>query len=1692
MNSSVDFENKVLDAIETITQNIVNNAGYDKTIQAIVLDNSEASIGKYKVKYQDSEWEAYSNNVDISYSIGAMVNVLIPGNDFNSTKTIIDAVDKKDIQYGIALDDSDNYIENGGNAIAATQEFGMSSYRIDENKIYLYQRDSYANSANEINFDAIDFNNNIKEGNAIICGAEFKTNLADNQKAPGNFGVTFEMEFKDNFLGEIVTKNFTIDVNSMIGNPYEQKIFTNQYKIFNVDSENFVGVKNIYMFTEDFPNSKDPSELVNDIFIQNFQLQAITRANIDELNNYVLTITKPDKTYFDKTDDDSAIIKMVATLKYKTKTLTDKIDYYWFKEDNSINSLSLDYQSFGGDGWACINRYNIIGKQAQAKVFIPEINTMLIDKEMVPSYVLKIKCVAVKNNISVAERVIDIYNYASDIMVIITSDQGNLFFADDGNPTLTCTTGTEMDSTEALTYKWSVIDNNNTRIDLEESTEDNNIYNAAALAYAELSAAIDDPNDTQHYPNNSQPELDRLSNIMKSYDYKQRVEGNQIHHVNLKQIKYYSTFVCSVYDVSNSLLGTAQITLENRKNIDEGLYKLQIYNGDQTYIYNTMGVSPVNNSLEKTLNIEPLSFTIVDKNGKILSERVLERCDIEWIIPDNSLISATTLNQIYLNYTIADQYDYWKINNNTIKLRVKYKNLILEGQTSFNFIKEGEPGTNGTDIICKILPNTNEEFNEYPMLINNSDGTNIHLNFVPKESGRWFKVQLWKDGKLFWEGYDDDSQKGISDFKWSMLANKYTDSDQDTSTLRITNGIFDAVATTSSDKCANILKAELVYNGIKYYSTLPIITCVVTTSYGDTFRTKLKMGTGYRYVLYSSDGRQPKYDNIHPFTIVTERLINNVWEDAETLKEDLKPGYRWIPQGKIGGNTDQINFKEPAETGYDNPGIKIMTPVDEYDGECVTNAIKVYIYKKQGHDAYATLFIPVHFYLNKYGIAALNNWDGNSIKIDHDKGSILTPQVGAGKKEEDNTFTGVLMGSVKESGANDIEQGLFGYNQGKRTIFLDANTGKAEFGKAGAARIILDPTSNKAQLYSGNYVAGTSGMMIDLTTPEIKFGNNKFTVNSNGILTAKGATIDGTITVTTGDVGNWKVDSNGLKNNTDNPTILLDADGIRKTVNGVTANMAIYANGNFGVDTSGTMYATGANITGKVVITDNSSTFNTGTVGGWTSTSSGLKNNNTKLVLSPVGGVTGNVAVHDSGNRNDWGIFMNGKFGVTTAGDVFMSNAHVAGQITATSGKIAGYTIDGDTLYGATVGMDATSGGHYAFWAGADVNNTSTAPFRVSHDGYITATRATITGAISATSGSFGNGQNKIIIGGIYTSDTHCNIHSGQKNTLNATTNGFYIGTDGISLGTYDSTLGSNPFQVTTAGALTARSGKIGGYTIDEWRLYGSKVGMCAESDHTDWAFWAGAAQGSSASAPFRVGHNGELYSSNITVTGGSLKIGNRFEVNSSGRLVAKTSGGGQLSMGQFSNHPYVSGLNVGTFGIDMNSSGISKCTGLTNSGNLNFGSDSRLDIYGNTMYLRAKAGLGSMVFLTGGGSSGFTGLDLYNLVNGSSSIKMKTNIQQLSINDIYKLYDTVLNMPVYSYYYKKQYNDPTILHHGFIIEDIENSEINNYLHFKQDDYDNNIKIFNNNELPKMNLILIKALQNKIKELEEIIKKEGK
>lgn len=96
----------------------------------------------------------------------------------------------------------------------------------------------------------------------------------------------------------------------------------------------------------------------------------------------------------------------------------------------------------------------------------------------------------------------------------------------------------------------------------------------------------------------------------------------------------------------------------------------------------------------------------------------------------------------------------------------------------------------------------------------------------------------------------------------------------------------------------------------------------------------------------------------------------------------------------------------------------------------------------------ATVYAPIHMSLNTFGLASINGWDGNHITMNEDDGSFLAPQVGAGYKDNNNRFTGILMGKAAKYGDKEEQHttGLFGYSAGSQSIFLDAETGNAIFG----------------------------------------------------------------------------------------------------------------------------------------------------------------------------------------------------------------------------------------------------------------------------------------------------------------------------------------------------------------------------------------------------------------------------------------------------------------------------------------------------------------------------------------------------------------------------------------------------------------------------------------------------------------------
>ena len=153
----------------------------------------------------------------------------------------------------------------------------------------------------------------------------------------------------------------------------------------------------------------------------------------------------------------------------------------------------------------------------------------------------------------------------------------------------------------------------------------------------------------------------------------------------------------------------------------------------------------------------------------------------------------------------------------------------------------------------------------------------------------------------------------------------------------------------------------------------------------------------------------------------------------------------------------------------------------------------------------------------------------------------------------------------------------------------------------------------------------------------------------------------------------------------------------------------------------------------------------------------------------------------------------------------------------------------GDTT---SFGWKLTSSGFYLYSSGTTVMS-------------VTSSGLSVTGSITASSGTIGG----FTIGSSSIYKT--------KTSYSSSTSGVYIGTDGIGLG-------AGKFYVTSAGALTSTSGKIGGFTISSSAIYKTKTSY---SSTTEGVYLGTTGIGLGAGT-FYVTSAGYLYASNASITG--------------------------------------------------------------------------------------------------------------------------------------------------------------------------------------------------------------------------------
>ena len=1279
------IQRSICQAIEIMTNQKVAQADFDKTKKATIQEVVDITNGRYLVKYQDSIFTAWSVGTNITYSVGDLVIVLSPNGDTSATQIILGSAYPTAKQYSIKDRNRLDYNVLGTNAISMTTDrIELCSYQNEVKVLFNSENDD---SENIVHVDQESLRNYIREGNAAVVSYDVETDL-DTVQTGGIYGIQVDYLYgieqeEDSEEYGVVTMEFQLDSRSLEGFPYGKRPVTNLAKpIAGIQAQNFISIKEIRAFAIDFlqEEGKQP-----DIFISNLSITGAQVFQLEGEDNYLLNIDYSTNGNRLNQNINSILLKALIKIDGKQMTSIDEVRYYWFRQNASILAGDERYSYLAGAGWESIMSLQGIAA-VREPVPLKGNNTYTIssiqskyDKEdfahqaLAVQKVNKFKCVALFDGLKVSGEVF-VYNdnILHDIKIVSSDKLANgknrtQYRMGVGSPTLTC----EVD--EQLGYNLS--------------------YTWVDAPYQRTAKKVED------------------------------VTGKVYENYPVKNIIKNTTISCAVKNDKQEYLGTASITLTNVNQLAE-TYGLVIQNGTQSFKYDENGISPCHPAKQDPLEVQPLSFVLTDPQGMQITydDLINTGGKVEWYVPkpdSGTLLLANVQSQpsqgtdkaaaayfnTYVNlkqlpFTIDDTYkeNYYL---NYIKLNIYYKDLVLSAYTNFTFAKDGDPGTNGTSYLAKIVPQGNT-------------------------TDRIYGVRDYNQSNL---GFFDDSGSSVDKlnnilyYNNQVLQNQSTSwscpiKQKDKSWLRCNSAGDLSGNNNSTSTPVNIVRGTIaIEQGLKIYSQYPInYNYVYSAAFNENvprYRFKIQPKTGFKYVKYSEDGTSPSYNNSFPFKVFLEELVGNTY--AKYLGEYE---CKWTVLGNLKSITEEWSVKD----------ICSIEPKDTFDGNDLTSAIKVFF--RIGETQLGFLHIPIYMYINRYNHKALNDWDGNSIDLGQNSGAILSPQIGAGKKEEDNSFTGVFMGEVSKGNSLPNEVGLMGYKQGQRTIFLDAQTGKAEFGKNNAAKIIIDPSSNTAIIKSGNYsTTNKTGLQIDLTTPQIRYGSGNFIVDKDGKLTAKGG----------GQIAGWKIGNNTLTSN--NNHIILDSTGN-------TTIQAKNGNGNtvFSVSNNGYLTAT------------------SGKIGGWT-----------------IGDTTltgGGTTFNSNGSINS-----NNKFKVDINGKLTATEADISGKVTATSGEIGGWDIGNTTISSGNLKLD--SGGTITGGTGG----TADANWAINANGTVTFRSGTIGGvSFSPTGGLSGTGW-YILPGSAHFTGLDINLVNGTMNTGGSgggitTGGGGYLGSGGMRIPT--------------------------------------------------------------------------------------------------------------------------------------------------------------------------------------------------------------------------------------------------------------------------------------------------------------------
>lgn len=454
---------------------------------------------------------------------------------------------------------------------------------------------------------------------------------------------------------------------------------------------------------------------------------------------------------------------------------------------------------------------------------------------------------------------------------------------------------------------------------------------------------------------------------------------------------------------------------------------------------------------------------------------------------DTGEVKDKSINPIY---SIDKTYSSSK-SNNTVYCRYTLEGITYTSEKEFTFGPKGTMGTDQTIVIDFVGDNN---------AIVMGDGQDTYK----------LQVQLYDDANLL--------RTDISNVTWDWYY-------RSSKGLSLSDTSSSVVTITKDKDCLSIddlFILKVTVGELETYFPLPI----------------KKLGysyiTGPTQVIYKADGSADYskeaysiYDTSLDINWRTRFDIQNKDDNGNIILPAKKyyltaDGAPWYFQGDIWekdyviNNEGKIKFNDNTVERQ----ARYIGNVENNDNEYKLKPLAIYvedslIYGVQAcYENYVLWTQPVLVLQNKWASNVINKWDGKSLVLDETNSNIIASSIAAGKKNSDNTFSGVMMGDwsgTDNEGSVTEHTGIYGFDKGAMS-YAFKDDGTAFLGKDGQGRIEFN--GNKAQIASstktlnnnsGEHSEKFGSMVIDLNDPYIKMestsGNISIDASQKGVVT---------------------------------------------------------------------------------------------------------------------------------------------------------------------------------------------------------------------------------------------------------------------------------------------------------------------------------------------------------------------------------------------------------------------------------------------------------------------------------------------------------------------------------------------------------------------------------------------------------------